>query len=83
MSDVFPLSEISGLSFDFPFLSPLFFCLVLLLFLSDHFSADGPFSVLTGFFHLKIVSLTKVTRSGRERGKYTWHYNVTTRMMCS
>ena len=37
---------ISGLSFDSPFLSPLllFFCLVLLLFLSCHFSANGPFS---------------------------------------
>ena len=35
MSDVFPLSGISGLSSDFSFLSPLlFFCLVLLLFLS-------------------------------------------------
>ena len=35
MSDVSPLSEISGLSFDSTLLSPLmFFCLVLLLFLS-------------------------------------------------
>ena len=35
MSDVSPLSGISGLSFDSTFLSPLlFFCLVLLLFLS-------------------------------------------------
>ena len=40
------LSGISGLSFDSPFLSPfvLFFCLVLLLFLSCHFSANVPFS---------------------------------------
>ena len=45
MSDVSFLSGISGLSFDSPFLSPLlFFCLVLLLFLSCHFSANGPFS---------------------------------------
>ena len=45
MSDVPLLSGISGLSFDSPFLSPLlfFFCLVLLLFLSCHFSANGPF----------------------------------------
>ena len=35
MSDVSPLSGISGLSFDSTLLSPLlFFCLVLLLFLS-------------------------------------------------
>ena len=41
------MSGISGLSFDSPFLSPLlFFCLVLLLFLSCHFSANGPFSWL-------------------------------------
>ena len=46
MSDVALLSGISELSFDSPFLSPLlfFFCLVLLLFLSDNFSANGPFS---------------------------------------
>ena len=46
MSDIPLLSGISGLSFDSPFLSPLlfFFCLVLLLFLSCHFSANGPFS---------------------------------------
>ena len=47
MSDVTLLSGISGLSFDSPFLSPVFFvffCLVLLLFLSCHFSANGPFS---------------------------------------
>ena len=48
MSDVLLLSGISGLSFDSPFLSPLlfFFCLVLLLFLSCHFPANGPFSWL-------------------------------------
>ena len=41
------LSGISGLSFDSPFLSPfLFFYLVLLLFLSCHFSANCPFSWL-------------------------------------
>ena len=45
MSDVSHLSWISGLSFDFLFLSPLvFFCIVLLLFLSCNFSANGPFS---------------------------------------
>ena len=38
MSDVFPLSGISGLSFDSTLASPLsFFCLVLLPFLSDLF----------------------------------------------
>ena len=47
MSDVSPLSGISGLSFDFTLLSPLlFFCLVLLPFLS--FSASWPF--LLNFF---------------------------------
>ena len=47
----FPMSGISGLSFDSPFLSPLlFFCLVLLLFLSCPF-----FSILLAliFFYLK------------------------------
>ena len=46
MSDVSLLSRISGLSFDSPFLSPLWgvFCLVLLLFPYCHFSANGPFS---------------------------------------
>ena len=47
MSDVTLLSGISGLSFDSHFLPPLwFFCLVLLLFLTCHFSANGPFSCL-------------------------------------
>ena len=47
MSDVSPLSGISGLSFDSTLLSPLlFFCLVLLPFLS--FSASWPF--LLNFF---------------------------------
>ena len=48
MSDVYLLSGISGPSFDspFPVSSLVFFCLVLLLFLSCHFSADGPFSWL-------------------------------------
>ena len=51
------LSGISGLSFDSSFLSPLlFFCLVLLLFLSRQFSANGPFSwlfqkTLTAIWH--------------------------------
>ena len=45
MSDITPLSGISGLSIDSPFLSHLlFFWLVLLVFLSCHFSANGPFS---------------------------------------
>ena len=45
MSDISPLSGISRLSFDSPVLSPLlFFSLVLLLFPSCHFSANGPFS---------------------------------------
>ena len=44
MSDVSPLSGISGLSFDFTLLSPLlFFCLVLLPFLSYRFLSAGPF----------------------------------------
>jgi len=46
MSDVSLLSGISGLSFDSSFLSPhllVFFCQVLMLFLSCHFSANGPF----------------------------------------
>ena len=44
MSDVSPLSGISGLSFDSTLLSPLlFFCLVLLPFLSDRFLPAGPF----------------------------------------
>ena len=44
MSDVSPLSEISGLSFESTLLSPLlFFCLVLLPFLSDLFLPAGPF----------------------------------------
>ena len=69
MSDVHLLSGISGLSFDSPFLSPLFFfslsffffffCLVLLLFLSCHFfllmvhSPDFFFRKLK-YFSLKI-----------------------------
>ena len=45
MSGVLFLSGLSGLSLDFPFLSPLlFFCLVPVLFLSCHSSASGPFS---------------------------------------
>ena len=43
MSDVSPLSGISGLSFDSTLLSPLFFCLVLLPFLSYCFLPAGPF----------------------------------------
>ena len=49
MFDVSPLSGISGLSFDSTLLSPLlFFCLVLLLFLSYLFSAC--WSTLLNFF---------------------------------
>ena len=44
MSDVSPLSGISGLSFDSTLLSPLLFvCLVLLPFLSYRFLPAGPF----------------------------------------
>ena len=44
MSDVSPLPGISGLSFDSTLLSSLlFFCLVLLLFLSYLFLPAGPF----------------------------------------
>ena len=44
MSDVSPLSGISRLSFDATLLSPLlFFCLVLLPFLSYRFLPAGPF----------------------------------------
>ena len=44
MSDVSPLSGISGLSFDSTLLSPLlFFCLVLLPFLSYRVLPAGPF----------------------------------------
>ena len=44
MSDVSPLSGISGLSFDSTLVSPvLFFCLVLLPFLSYPFLPAGPF----------------------------------------
>ena len=49
LHDVSLLSWISGLLFDTPFLSPLllfFLPIVLLLFLSCYFSADGPFSWL-------------------------------------
>ena len=58
-----PLSGILELSFDSPFLSTLlFFCLVLLLFPSRHFSGNGPFSWLVFVFcfvlrKLKYVSL--------------------------
>ena len=44
MSDISPLSGISGLSFDSTLLSPLlFFCLFLLPFLSYRFLPAGPF----------------------------------------
>ena len=55
MSDVSPMSGISGLSFDYTLLSPLlFFCLVLLCFLSDLFLPAGPFSELLSrkFFNM-------------------------------
>ena len=45
MYDATPTSGISGLSFDSTSLPPLlFFCLVLLLILSDLFLLAGPFS---------------------------------------
>ena len=45
MSDVTPLSGISGLSLDSPYLSHVLFCyLFLLLCLSCPFSANSPFS---------------------------------------
>ena len=50
MSDVLPLSGISGLSFDSTLLSPiLFFCLVLLIFLSYLFFS-ACWSILLNFF---------------------------------
>ena len=50
-SDVNSLCGISGLSFDSPYPFPFFlFCLVLLLFLACHFSANGPFSRPFFFF---------------------------------
>ena len=41
------ISDVSGLSYDLPFLPSLFFfCLAFLRFLSCQFSANGPFSLL-------------------------------------
>ena len=60
-----PLSGISGLSFDSLFLSPLsFFCLV--LFLSCHFSANGPFSWygLQDLWHVYVIFLHVYTQGG-------------------
>ena len=55
MSDVSPLSGISGLSFDPTLLSPLvFFCLLPFLFLSCHFSSHWP--ILLGLFFFRIFS---------------------------
>ena len=75
MSDLFPMSGILGLSFDSPFLSPLlFFCLVLLLFLSFSlgffglcFSANGPFSLL---FSLKLSFLKIIKQQAFLYGSY-------------
>ena len=54
MSDVSPLSGISVLSFDSTLLSPLlFFCQVLVLFLSYSFSTCWP--ILLTFFVQKIL----------------------------
>ena len=51
------LSGFSRLWFDAPFLFPvLFFCLVLLLFLSWHFSANGPFPWLAGGWSFRTFS---------------------------
>ena len=56
MSDVILLSGISGLAFDSPFLPPLlFFCPVLLLFLTCPFSGNGPAPDFF-FFFLKTFS---------------------------
>ena len=60
MSDVFPLSGISGLSFDSTLLSPLlFFCLVLVLFLSYLFS--NCWSILL-IFSQKILPIVFIKR---------------------
>ena len=57
MSDVSPLSGISGLSFDSTLLSPLlFFCLVLIQFLSYLFLPAGPF-FWTFFFSRKFFNI--------------------------
>jgi len=50
MSDVCPLSGISGLSFDSTFLLHL----VLLLFPSCHFSCNGPFSRLENILNFLV-----------------------------
>ena len=55
MSDVSLLSGISGLSFGD--LLSCFYCLVLLLFLFCHFSANGPFSCLLFSENLKYFPL--------------------------
>ena len=57
MSDVSLLSGISGLSF-WDLLS-CFYCLVLLLFLFCHFSANGPFSCLLFFLRKLEVFFVK------------------------
>ena len=52
MSDVSPLSGISGLSFDSTSLSPLlFFCQVLLLLLSYLFFSSACWPILLNFYH--------------------------------
>ena len=63
MSDVIPLSEISGLSFESFFLSPLsFFCLtVFLFFLSCHFHFCW-WSTLTFFQKILLFSLSFLSR---------------------
>ena len=56
MSDVSPLSGISGLSFDSTLLSPLlFFCLVLLPFLSYRFREDIWSVVCAAYCHMTLV----------------------------
>ena len=71
MSDVSLLSGISGLSFDSHFLSSLslsfLFCLVLLLFLSGLFSANGPFSCLFFFFFYRKLNNNKTIAKGYNR----------------
>ena len=84
MSDVSPLSEVSGLLFDSTSLSPLlFFCLVLLLFLSYFFCllvrSSEPFPENSSIFFVKIMcgSCLAARRSklvGGMCSKLPWHW---------
>ena len=76
MSDVFLLSEISGLSFDSPFLSPFFcFCLVLLLLLSCPASANGPLSWLLHSQKILLVPLRERLNSCTANGTFSWLFH--------